>query len=157
MHKGKIDILTKGRIEWAIAQAKSARQAAKILKIDRKTFRKYAEMYGLYEQIKNPSGKGIPRAWNLHSGRFALDDIIKGLYPTYPPKKLQDRLISSGYIPQRCSSCGFEEERLTDRKVPLRIDFLDDDSTNHRLENIRMLCFNCFFLSVGNLSGRKKS
>ena len=52
-YKGKKDILTRSRIEWAIRQVKSARQAAQLLGVNRKTFRKYAERYGLYEEVKN--------------------------------------------------------------------------------------------------------
>ena len=55
-YKGKKDILTRSRIELAIRQVKSARQAAQLLGVNRKTFRKYAERYGLYEEVKNQKG-----------------------------------------------------------------------------------------------------
>tara|TARA_B100000424_G_scaffold173393_1_gene133747 strand:+ start:271 stop:747 length:477 start_codon:yes stop_codon:yes gene_type:complete len=155
-YQGKKDILTKGRIQWAIRQVKSARQAAKLLGCNRKTFKKYAERYGLYEQIKNQSGEGIPKAYNLHSGRHALDDIIEGKYPKYDVSNLQKRLIGASYVEEKCASCGFEERRITDYRVPLKIDFLDGDTTNHKLDNIQMLCYNCYFLQVGNLNGRNK-
>ncbi len=48
-----------------------------------------------------------------------------------------------------CSSCGFSEERISDGKMPLLIDFLDGNLNNRKLENIRPLCYNCFFLLVG--------
>ena len=57
---------------------------------------------------------------------------------------------------EKCASCGFEERRITDYRVPLKIDFLDGDTTNHKLDNIQMLCYNCYFLQVGNLNGRNK-
>ena len=60
-----------------------------------------------------------------------------------------------GYIPEQCDICEFEEQRITDKKVPLKIDFVDGNTTNHLKENIRLLCYNCWFLNVGNLSGRK--
>ena len=39
-----------------------------------------------------------------------------------------------------------------DFKIPLILIFKDGDSTNHRLENLYLLCFNCAFLTVGNLN-----
>ena len=33
--------------------------------------------------------------------------------------------------------------------MPLLIDFLDGNLNNRKLENIRALCYNCFFLLVG--------
>ena len=153
-YKGKKDILTRSRIEWAIRQVKSARQAAQLLGVNRKTFRKYAERYGLYEEVKNQKGIGIPKAYNLHSGRHNLDDILEGKYTKYNTYKLQQRLVNTGYVEEKCSSCGFEEHRITDFRVPLKMDFEDGDSTNHKLDNIRMLCYNCYFLQVGNLNGK---
>jgi hypothetical protein len=54
-----------------------------------------------------------------------------------------------------CDSCGFEERRLTDHKIPLLLDFKDGDRTNFSLDNLRLLCFNCYFLQVGNIGGRR--
>ena len=57
---------------------------------------------------------------------------------------------------EKCNSCGFEERRVTDHKVPLVLDFIDGNRKNHKHENLRMLCFNCSFLINGNLTGPKK-
>ena len=47
--------IPKGRIEWAVEQANSAAHASRLLNVDKNTFRKYAEMYDLYEGVKNKS------------------------------------------------------------------------------------------------------
>ena len=148
--------ITKGRLEWAYAQVKSASQAARLLNVDFKTFKKYAQQFDMYEQFCNKAGKGIAKHYNLHSGKYALDDILDGKYPSYDIKKLHNRLINSGYFQAQCGICEFSEQRVTDGKVPIKIDFVDGDKTNHKRENVRFLCFNCFYLNVGNLSGRKK-
>jgi hypothetical protein len=57
---------------------------------------------------------------------------------------------------EKCNSCGFEEKRITDGKVPLVLDFADGNRCNHQYDNLRMLCFNCSFLLNGNLTGPKK-
>ena len=147
--------LTKGRLEWAYAQVKSASQAARLLNIDFKTFKKYAQQFDMYEQFCNKAGKGIAKHYNLHSGRYNLDDILEGKYPSYDTYKLQQRIVRSAYLPEECDICNFSEQRITDKKVPLKIDFVDGNTTNHLKENIRLLCYNCWFLNVGNLSGRK--
>ena len=78
-----------------------------------------------------------------------IDDIIDGKHLHYPLHKFKNKLFNSGYIPKICSSCGFSEERITDGKMPLLIDFLDGNLNNRKLDNIRALCYNCFFLLVG--------
>ena len=59
--------IPKGRIEWAVEQARSAAEAARLLNVDKNTFKKYAVMYDLYEGVKNKSGKGISSANKLLS------------------------------------------------------------------------------------------
>jgi hypothetical protein len=77
------------------------------------------------------------------------------MYPNYPIHKLKKRLLNNGYMLEKCNSCGFEERRVTDFKVPLVLDFIDGDRCNHKYDNLRMLCFNCSFLINGNLTGPK--
>ena len=52
---------------------------------------------------------------------------------------------------EKCCSCGFEERRITDYRVPLKIDFLDGDTTNHKLDNIKSNSrknFNLYIIKV---------
>ena len=147
--------ISKDQLKWAKENSKSAAQAARLLDVSYNTFSKYAKRFDMLEEFKNQAGVGITKHYNLHSGRYNLDDILEGKYPKYDTYKLQQRLIRVGYIPEQCDICEFEEQRITDKKVPLKIDFVDGNTTNHLKENIRLLCYNCWFLNVGNLSGRK--
>ena len=147
--------LTRDQLKLAKENSKSAMGAARFLKVSYNTFVKYAKKFDMLEDFKNQAGVGIAKHYNLHSGRYNLDDILLGKYPKYDTYKLQQRLIRVGYIPEQCDICEFEEQRITDKKVPLKIDFVDGNTTNHLKENIRLLCYNCWFLNVGNLSGRK--
>ena len=119
--------LLQGQIEWAISETKSASAASRLLGVAYNTFKKYAKMYkddegvSLLEKCKNPTGRGIQKGGPLKSGRYALDDILAGKYPKYSPFKLKQRLIFWSYIEECCDSCGFEERRMTDHKVPLVI------------------------------------
>lgn len=148
--------LLESEIKEAQGKARSAMEAARILGVSYNTYKKYAKLYGVFEDLKNPEGVGIQKGFNIKKGKYSLDDILKGDYPDYPVWKLKRRLISNGYMLEKCNECGFEERRLTDHKVPLVLDHMDGDRTNHKYDNLRMLCLNCSFLINGNLTGPKK-
>jgi hypothetical protein len=50
-----------------------------------------------------------------------------------------------------CYQCGFSEKRVIDYKQPLILNFKDGNKNNWKLDNLRMLCYNCYYLYVGNL------
>jgi 5-methylcytosine-specific restriction endonuclease McrA len=137
-------------------KARSASEAAKLLGVSYNTYKKYAKEYGIFEDLKNPTGIGIRKGSQSSQGYHSLDDIIAGKYPNYPVWKLKRRLLLSGYMEEKCCNCGFEERRITDHRVPLVLDFIDENKKNHKYDNLRMLCFNCSFLIRGNLTGPKK-
>jgi hypothetical protein len=137
-------------IKDAQSKSKSAFEAARTLGVSYNTYKKWAKTYGIFEDLLNPAGIGIIRANQVHNGENALDKILRGEgKPDYPIARLKRRLITSGYFPEECTCCGFDEKRASDGKVPLLLDFLDNDWQNHKLENLRFLCYNCFFLLVG--------
>ena len=49
--------------------------------------------------------------------------------------------------------CGYSESRITDGKVPLILAFKDGDRSNHVLENLEIVCYNCYHNTYGNLFG----
>tara|TARA_Y100000031_G_C8146541_1_gene350253 strand:- start:528 stop:935 length:408 start_codon:yes stop_codon:yes gene_type:complete len=99
----------------------------------------------LFDKHKNPSGIGVTLKGNTGWG-VKIQDIFDGKHPNYPHYKLQDRLVRDGYLKQECSNCGYDDYRDTDMRGPYLIDFLDGDSTNHTIDNLRLLCYNCFFI-----------
>lgn len=147
--------LLESEIREVQKRARSAAEAARLLDVSYNTYKKYARLYGIFEDLKNPAGLGIKKGSSVKV-MASLDDILEGKHPNYPIWKLKKRLLLNGYMEEKCNNCGFEERRLTDHRVPLVLDFLDGDRTNHKYENLRMLCFNCSFLINGNLTGPKK-
>ena len=141
-------VLTKKMIEDSIENSKSNSEAARWLGVSFNTYKKYSKMYGLYEQHKNQSGKGVKKT-HIHS-KYDLDDILAGKYENYPKRILKRRLIDNGYLQEECSGCGWNEKRITDDRICLTLDFLDSDENNLSLENLRLLCPNCYFTNVGN-------
>ena len=52
---------------------------------------------------------------------------------------------------EQCNCCSFEERRVVDYKVPLVLNFKDKNKKNWKQDNLEFLCYNCYFLNVGNI------
>jgi hypothetical protein len=55
-----------------------------------------------------------------------------------------------------CYKCGHHEKRVVDYKQPLVLNFKDANKNNWKLDNLEMLCYNCYFLYVGNMFSEKQ-
>ena len=54
-----------------------------------------------------------------------------------------------------CEQCGFSERRITDYKIPLLLNFKDGNKCNYLLDNVNLLCYNCYFLLGGGSIGEE--
>lgn len=128
-------------------------------------FRKFAQLYldeetGLdyYELIRRKKNKGnvkiryTPIVKQSHKPkRFELKLILEGFKRNIlPDEKLKFFTISGGWKPQICETCGFEQKRSVDYKVPLKLLFKDGKRYNGKLENLEFICYNCHFLHHPN-------
>lgn len=154
--------LTESQIRYAMLNSNSNREAARFLHVTVSTYRKYAIRYidtetglNLYEKHKNQPGRKITKATAIQDGYYRLSDILEGKKPDYDKKKLKRRLIKDSILEEKCNRCGFEERRILDYAVPLLLDWMDGDTTNHKRENLQLLCYNCYFLTVNNVAGKK--
>lgn len=170
-HKKESKTLKKGigskglslqQIKEAMANSKSNMGAARYLNVHYSTYKKYAKKYvneegkTLFELHLNPYGYGVSKGCGPNSGGMKLEDIIAGKYPEYSANKYKRRLVRNGIIAEKCAICGFEERRITDYKVPLLLNYIDGNTKNKALENIQLLCYNCYYLNVGDLFWRRK-
>ena len=147
--------LMKSEIELAQQMSKSASQAARLLGVAFDTYKKWATRYGIYEHLLNPSSKGISKTFSVRRNKkVPLKEILEGKHPTYDKALLQHRLIKELIVDECCKMCGFREKRLTDHKAPLKLNHINGNKTDHQMDNLELLCFNCWFLTVGNLVGR---
>lgn len=164
---------TEGDIRYAMNNTRSNRAAAKFLGVALSTYRRYAEMYidmdtgkNLYELHKNLGGKGIPKpngkkireTW----AKKNADRIEQGKLPwrLRGGDKRSDiiaELMLAGRIPAHCEKCGFNQRRLADGDLPVKVIHKDGDKTNWYADNLQVICYNCYFLYVGNLYGPKIS
>lgn len=146
--------LLKSDIELAQANTQSAAQAARYLNVAYNTYRKWAEKYGIFKT--NQKGIGIPKIKKGPSYQEQiLQEVLDGRRPNYNRFRLKTLLLRYGYLHEECARCGFNERRLTDNKVPLYLQFKDGNRKNFKHENLEVLCLNCTFLTIGNLTGHK--
>jgi hypothetical protein len=128
----------------------SAHECARKLGVSYITYKKYARLFGVHTLINFPLPKGKkPPGFltNPYTGKFPLNDILSGKFPDFPPHRLKDKLIRSGKKETCCEQCGFKERRLTDGKIPLLLNFDDGNYKNHNIDNLKILCYNCSFVS----------
>lgn len=142
--RGAIPLLESEILE-AQAKAQSAAQAAKYLNVSYITYKKYAKLYNIHASFSNKSGKGVPKPKNPRYGKYPIAELLEGKFPDYPLWKLKDKLIRSGIKKPSCEQCGYCERRITDNKIPLLLVFEDNNDKNHKLENIKVFCYNCAF------------
>ena len=149
--------LSKEMIVAAQAKTKSNMAAARYLHVSYQHYKRYAKMYKIFEGHKNQSGKGIPKFLKGTGKEPALLDIIEGRVSSahFSPAKIKYRLIEEGYLSEQCSMCGFQERRVLDYKMPLLLHFKDNNKSNYSKENIELLCYNHYFLTVGDIFTEK--
>lgn len=159
MKKARTTILLQSQIEAAMKVTRSNRAAAEYLRVGYNLYKRFAKMYkneegvSLFEAHFNQCGSGISKT-HVSQKRFQLDDILLGQYPQYPREKLLRRMLVSGYIEERCNHCGFSQKRPTDLKTPLILHHINGNMQDHKRENLEVLCYNCYFILVGDISRR---
>ena len=131
--------LSKEQIVAAQSKTLSNMAAARYLHVSYQHYKRYAKLYKLFADHKNQSGKGIPKFLNNGKKDPALLDIIEGRVnaSSFSPAKLKYRLIEEGY--------------LLDYKMPLLLHFKDNNKSNYSKENTELLCYNHYFLTVGDI------
>lgn len=157
-------MLTKQDILGAINNTKSNRAAARYLNVTLTTYKKYAKLFlddttgkTLYDVHKNESGKGIRKIPYTVREPVLTDLLKEGMsIESHNIEKLKRRLLKEGIVSEHCNRCGFKDQRVIDLKCPLLLNFIDGNRTNWTLGNLEMLCYNCFFLYVGDLFTSKQ-
>lgn len=159
--------LTKEQILLAMKHTKSNKAAAKWLRVSYIHYKMWAKRYhefeggrSLFEVHKNQAGKGI-RKFNAgyahEKATWDVKGIIDGTYSAkhFKPEEVKAKLIEQGYLKEECYVCGHHERRMSDYKMPLILNFKDGNENNYSEENIRFLCYNCFFLNIGEVFNEK--
>ena len=103
------------------------------------SYKKLNYFISLYEIDISHFKKGGIDSVKRH--KLPLDDILNGLHPLYDSNKLKKRLIKLKYFERCCDTCKLF--MWNDLPIPLALDHKDGNSTNHALQNLRLLCPNC--------------
>jgi len=154
--------ITKDDILRAIRFTKSNRAAARYLGCSYQHYKPYAKLFKvdesdpnsptLFDIHKNQSGKGIPKFLPNRRKEPNVKLIFEtGTgYESFAPEKIKSRGIAEGYLKDECYMCGFCERRVTDYKSPSLLNFKDGNKSNYLIDNLEILCYNCYFLYVAD-------
>ena len=148
--------LTKEDVERAIRNTNSNRMASRFLSVSVPNWKKWATTYmdesgvSYYERHLNKCGKGVTKVKNLKN---ALADVLSGKLPPWHMKKrdIKESLIIEGYFKEECNRCGFCERRNLDLRIPLLLFFKDLNKKNVQLNNMELVCYNCYFMTIGDV------
>ena len=153
--------ITKEECLRAMRHTKSVRAAARYLNCSYQHLKPIMKMYeatengfdNLFEQHKNQQGKGIPKFLGNGKKLPPLVEIIEGRVDpsSFNPDKIKYKLLTEGYLEEKCSCCGFNERRVADYKMPLLLHFKNGNKKHYVLDNLEMLCYNCYFLRVADV------
>ena len=163
MRKGRpARSLTKEDILRAMRVTHSNLEASRYLNVSYQTYKKYAKLYtdeegnNLHDLHTNRGGKGVPRLIKTKGDKvnnINLVEFLGGKLEThnYDPQKIKMRFIRAGFLKEECALCKFKEKRKLDYKIPLMLDFKNKDKSDYRIENLRLLCYNHYFIHVGDV------
>lgn len=154
--------LTKEQILLAMRHTKSNKSAARYLNCSYIHYKQWAKRYvefeggrTLFDIHKNQAGKGIPKflAGKGKKSSWDILDVIEGRIAAthFKPEEIKQKMVDEGYLKEECAMCGFHERRVNDYKIPLILNFKDNNPNHYNLGNIRFLCYNCYFLNIGEI------
>ena len=89
----------------------------------------------------NQGGKGTSKPKPPGKFNIPLDEILNGKHPQYQTFKLKNKLFESGLKQNICEECGTFE--WNGKEIKCELDHVDGDRTNHKLDNLKILCPNC--------------
>lgn len=112
-------------------------EAAAKLKLHYNTFKRYAMQYGCWKP--NQGGKGMKK--NITANTIPLQDILDGKCPQYQTFKLKRRLFKEHIKENKCEICGITT--WNGKPIQMELHHKDGNRTNHKLENLQILCPNC--------------
>lgn len=149
---------TTEQLKKSVKKARSYRQVLAALGL-RQAGGNYAQIKKYIKELNLDHRHFKGRGWNrglrgLGKPLIPLEKIlVRG--STFQTFKLKNRLLAAGLKPQHCEQCNWAK-RTPDGHLPLELDHVNGDSTDHRLENLRVLCPNCHSLTPTHRGRQQK-
>ena len=159
----KPKIYSKEDLLRAMKVTKSVRAAARYLNCSYQHIKPYFKSFRvddndpnsptLFDVHKNQVGKGIPKFLKHHGKDPDLQKILSGeLYTeSFSIDKFKRRLIQEAILAEECTCCGFKEQRVSDYRVPLLVNFKNGNKRDWKQDNLEFLCYNCYYLTIGDI------
>lgn len=121
--------------------------AARRLGMSYSVFARRAKKLGCFKPNQSKKGINCNEVYGFRKDRISTEDILAGKYPQYQTYKLKKRLIAEGYFEDKCSMCGWDKKPEGREFTPCELDHINGNPTDHRLENLRLICPNCHSLT----------
>lgn len=156
--------ITEELVKLAVDNCASAAECARYLGVKYSTFKRHAEKYNYpgteinyFEYAKSIKSLRKDSMGTIEYKKYAKrvatrgytpteQEIIDGKYKLITPYFIRKFLVEKGYLTECCHNCGFNDKRLTDGLTPVVLNFKDGNVLNKRLDNLELLCYNCFFM-----------
>ncbi|MDP1845969.1 MAG: HNH endonuclease [Candidatus Moranbacteria bacterium] len=149
---------TEQQLRQAVKVSKSFRQVLRELNLkmaggNYAQLKKYLKFYKV--DTKHFTGQG----WNkglrgIGKPLIKLEDILVR-NSDFQSFKLKKRLFAEKIKSQQCEMCGWNK-RSKDGRLPLELDHINGESSDNRLENLRVLCPNCHSLQPTHRGRNRK-
>ena len=125
-----------------VNECKTMTYAAKSVGMSYKQFVRKAKQLNCYRP--NQGSRGVHRGFQP---RISTKDILDGKHPEFQTYKLKLRLIRENYLEDKCCKCGWKEKPEGSEFTPCELDHINGVPTDHRLENLQLICPNCHSLT----------
>lgn len=126
--------MTDDEFRKIVDNCRSFLEASRICGTSYKIFKERANRLGITRPGKRENTGGV---------RYSTEDILAGKYPQYESYDLKIRLIEEGYKEDKCEICGWSEKFPGSKYSNCELDHFNGDTSDHRLENLMLLCPNC--------------
>jgi len=105
--------------------------------------KKYLHLYNI--DVSHLKGRGWNKGMKMPFWpKISLNKILVK-NSTFQSYKLKARLFRDKLKKPECEMCGWAK-KTSDGRLPLELDHINGDSSDNRLENLRVLCPNCHSL-----------
>ena len=144
-----------------VKQYSSIMAISKALNMSKNVFIKYAKIYAYsssetYYDYFQRMKKWRPKKTTKYSSETrqkVMDIITNKRKNTYPIGDLMYMLFRYELKKECCENCGCGERRTHDGRKPLVLTFVRKNNIkNYSLDNLQILCYNCYFMTVGDVS-----
>ena len=140
---GRRTLITEDGLRVAVAESLCFSEALRKLGLraaggNHRTIQKYVEKWGISTAHFDPNAS---RARASRARARPLEDVLVA-DSTYSRGQLKERLYAAGLKRRECEMCG-QGEDWNGRRMALILDHVNGVATDHRLENLQIVCPNC--------------